>query len=196
MGLLALSLGCASHSQTKTQGDPLIGEIYPKGQGPTPQTTPNGPPGFAPSKTSSIAPPSSPTQSLTPAALATTTLPGGRPLAITPKNFDPVPGTLTSSTQIKTPEPLVVPIPKDTTTTGLQPTASWNGGPPSQNDIIAQLGKRGVLFQKQDNVPEGVRLTVVVPHPQQPGVTRVYEATAPDYPAAVQAILLQIDQSR
>jgi len=61
-----------------------------------------------------------------------------------------------------------------------------------KDTLSRQLQERGVLNQKQDVVPEGIRLTCYVSRNGGAGL-RVYEASASDYTAAAQAILKQLD---
>jgi len=58
------------------------------------------------------------------------------------------------------------------------------------------LNDRGVIWQDQKQVANGVQFTCRVASKQDPNFIRVYEATARDYPSAVQAVLAQIDQQR
>ncbi|MBI3823508.1 MAG: hypothetical protein HY289_12635 [Planctomycetes bacterium] len=87
------------------------------------------------------------------------------------------------------------------------PTGSWqtpNAAPVTQPATVAlsaaellakQLKDRGVIDQKQDVGPDGVRLTCYVL--QGPGGGyRILEVTAVDYAAAAQAILQQLDVPR
>jgi hypothetical protein len=80
----------------------------------------------------------------------------------------------------------------------LTTSGTWgSANPVSNNDSLqAQLKARGVLYQKEDRVPEGVRVSCIVASRQNPSITRVYEAVARDYPSAVQAVLKQLDQQR
>ena len=52
---------------------------------------------------------------------------------------------------------------------------------------------RGVTWQHQDRVAEGVQFSCTVPNRHNPDITRLYRATAGDYDAAVRAVLQQID---
>lgn len=60
--------------------------------------------------------------------------------------------------------------------------------------LQAQLHSRGVQRLTRQSVPEGVKVMCILPRRDNPSSTRVYEATATDYPAALRAVLQQIDQ--
>lgn len=68
-----------------------------------------------------------------------------------------------------------------------------NSAPAVNPDVLGkQLQDRGVINQKVDNVPAGVKLTCYVARVGGAGF-RVLEATAVDYNSAAQAIIQQID---
>jgi hypothetical protein len=67
--------------------------------------------------------------------------------------------------------------------------------PPSTEALSKQLQDRGVINQKQDVAPEGVRLTCYVSRGPGAGL-RILEVTAADYASAAQAILKQLDATR
>jgi len=58
------------------------------------------------------------------------------------------------------------------------------------------LKSRGVIWQDQKTLDDGVHFTCRVVNSQDPNFVRVYEAIGPDYRSAVQAVLDQIDQQR
>jgi len=195
---LAGALGC--NTPDKKKDDPLFG-VKPPQVNPVPPT-----PGAAPgAQTRGVVPPiPGATSSGSTAALAT--LPGGRPLAIDdPRSADPAANS--SAT------PHVQPIPRELPTNpALLTTGSWtqptqqtppitpNLPPPATvpagDPQLALLQARGAISQKVDNVAEGVHLTVIVPNRAAPGSMRIFETTARDVTAAVQAIVEQIDQQR
>lgn len=187
VGVFSCLAGCSSLTSTAGGGDPLLGE-QPRNQAP-PRTS------AAPVKTGALVPPiPSPHLSSSPAALAAGTLVGGRPLAID----DQQPTPPTAGTQLRRPEPIVQPLPRSPAPPGLLTAGSWvPAAQTAANDPWqAQLRARGVLWQRQEQVLEGVKFIALVPHRQQPNVTHTYEATARDYPSAVQAVLQQIDAQR
>jgi hypothetical protein len=139
-----------------------------------------------------------------PATLAGTTgqSPLGRPLAIDDNHGGPpflpvnrtaqAPGALGAN-----PTPKVERVPDATPTTGSVQTNQPDVQPVSANQptgddaLSKQLEDRGVINQKQEPVPEGVRLTCYVS--RGPGLgLRIVEITAADYAAAAQAILQQL----
>jgi hypothetical protein len=67
--------------------------------------------------------------------------------------------------------------------------------PTSAEILSKRLQERGVLDQKQEAVPEGVRLTCYLSRGPAGGL-RVLEVAAADYATAAQAILQQLDNSR
>jgi hypothetical protein len=81
--------------------------------------------------------------------------------------------------------------------TGLQPVPTVNlAGFSQTDDLKNSLAARGVIWQDQQQFDGGVRFRCRVANPQNPNSVRVYEATAADYPTAVQAVLNQIDTGR
>jgi hypothetical protein len=82
--------------------------------------------------------------------------------------------------------PAAVPIPVPHTVT---PVGFTEADP-----LQTALKSRGVIWQDQKAVADGVQFTCRVTNPLDPNFLRVYEATARDYQSAVQAVLLQIDQ--
>jgi len=64
------------------------------------------------------------------------------------------------------------------------------------DSLLSQLRARGVTWQKAQNVAEGVRFSCIVPNPQHPETMHTYETVGPDYAAAVQAALWQIDKEQ
>ncbi len=133
----------------------------------------------------------------------TSTAGGGDPLlGEQPRNQAP---PRPSSTPVKT-GALVPPIPSPHLSSSPAALAAGSlvGGRPLAIDdqqptpptAGTQLRARGVLWQRQEQVPEGLRFTALVPLRQQPDITRTYVAVASDYPSAVQAVLQQIDAQR
>jgi hypothetical protein len=142
-------------------------------------------------------------------------LSGGRTtLAIDDKNMSPGgawqgPGGVTPASgqagpvQLQRPEPIVDPVQRPTPVplppagpTGVTP-ASYSATPGSMAEneqLQAQLKTRGVTWQNQQVVAEGIKFTCAVPNRHNPDITRLYEATAGDLGAAVRAVLQQIDE--
>jgi hypothetical protein len=194
--------GCSLGNKRNKAEDPLLGN--PKG--PPGPGAPAAPP---PGTRSQAEVPPIPTASSSPsnAALAANPLPGSRPLSIGSVDAAATPaGTLTSGpsngAKLSRPEPIVQPIPRDAGSTApgtsaVVPVGTWGaaGQQPTTTDPIQQkLKDRGVTFQRQEVVSGGIHFSCTVPNPQNPAVTRFFEATAPDYPSAVQAVLQQMDQ--
>jgi hypothetical protein len=207
-----LAAGCSNTNQGHLTGDPLFGEFGIKQPGPVSPPAPSTPPA---SKTQASLPPNGlppiPTAqfSSSPAALAAGPLPGARPLAIdgsgglaTGGNNNIIPAS-TNGAGLK---PIVLPVPRETAPNSLPvvpaagsgsatspPGPAW-GSPAADPDaaIREQLKARGVLYSKVDTVPEGVRLSVIVPKRGEPDATRVFEATGRDFNSAAQAILQKL----
>jgi hypothetical protein len=66
----------------------------------------------------------------------------------------------------------------------------------AEDPLLAQLRARGVTWQKAQNVAGGVKFSCLVPNPQHPEVTRMYEAIGPDYPSAVRGALYLVDREQ
>ena len=63
----------------------------------------------------------------------------------------------------------------------------------ADDQAVKTLQSRGVLQQKVDTVPEGVRLTCYIPRGPEGGL-RALEVTAADYISAAQTMLQQLEQ--
>jgi hypothetical protein len=63
----------------------------------------------------------------------------------------------------------------------------------ADDQLQAALKSRGVLWQDQKVLADGVHFTCRVPNPHDPNFTRVFEATAGDYRSAVLAVIQQLD---
>lgn len=193
---LLLQTGCST-TKPHAKGDPLVGEIHPPGGAPNSPVPPNP---ASHSKSAAVPPIPSTQGPVTNASLAS--LDGGRSLAIgsntpvsggqpasyvTPANMPPVspsPGG-----------PKVMPLPRDTSPPAVATTGSVSANQQTNDLLQAQLKARGVIFQKQDSVPDGVKFVCIVPVPGS-NDNQFFEATARDYPTAVQAVIFQIDQQK
>jgi hypothetical protein len=161
--------------------------------------------------------------STNPATLAGTSGQGplGRPTPIADNNssgpaFLPGQSTLGSKTQQvpdmlgPNPNPKVEQVPDiKPANQPVTPAGSWQMPQPNQPAVQSaaavlpasaeilskRLQERGVLDQKQEAVPEGVRLTCYLPRGPAGGL-RILEVIAADYATAAQAILQQLDNSR
>jgi hypothetical protein len=202
-----------SPKATAAAGDPLIGgDPVPNKSTPT----------AAPSKTKSAALPPLPSSSsaTTTAAMAIgEPLPGSKTLAIDDGRNTPGGGwqggegkggtsaTLTgvqvagAGVQLHRPEPIVEPVPRPVPV-ALPPAvpavtpASFStvpAGALENEQLQALLKARGVSWQHQERVAEGVKFICAVPNRHNPDISRIYEATAADYASAVRAVLPQID---
>lgn len=188
--LMLAVVGCKSADKE----DPLFG-VKPPQVNPVPPATSSNP-GGAPRAQAPPIPGN--TSAVSTAALAS--LPGGRPLAIN----EPRPAQGSNTTVA----PSVQPIPRDAgQAPALLTTGSWAQNPPATGSYppatdnfvdpnFALLQARGASSQKVDQLPQGVRLTVLVPNRANPGAVRVYEAVERDVATATQAILQQIDAQR
>lgn len=196
--------GCSALQGKDKKSDPLFGDHVPK----------DGGGAGGPSKTSANVPPIPSASSSSNAALAMATLPGAKQLAIgepeRPPAKVPSSGTLTSAaattppgsvTQpvppgspatLSPPQPVVVPVPRDTTVQ----TAAATSQDQTSEYFMSQLRARGVSWHRADSVAGGIRFACIVPNRQNPSVTRIFEATAADFPSAVNAVLRQIDNQK
>jgi hypothetical protein len=213
VGLAVLVGGCQSINDTKAQpGDPLMGEKVPDKPfgviGPTPP--PQNRAGMTPAQPPSIA-----SKSLV-GALIPDTIPGGKSLAINDplKQSTPVPapdtwqpkntGNLTAGQGVapvilRVPEATIPPVPPPVLGTNLtvQPSAyTLPAGSTDYDQLQAALKKRGVVWQNQKTLPDGLHFICGVANSQDANFTRIYEAIAQDYRSAVLAVLEQIDQKR
>lgn len=206
LGLLVMLLtGCSQAPTTAKQNhDPLHGILTPPGQPPQPggagkpsnpyATTPTDPPNATPTSFSSTNPAT--------LAIGSGQGPLGRPLAID-DNGKPYP-TGAGGYPGPNPTPRVEPVP-DIGPAPMRPANDWktpqipapNGASqiPTEQSLYAQLQSRGVLQQKQDAVPEGIRLTCYVSRGPEGGL-RAVEVTAGDYSAAAQTMLQQLEAKR
>ncbi len=186
--------GCKTGANAKNN-DPLFG-VQPPQVAPVPPAGSNGSnlPPTAPTAAWNNVPPIPRTTSAgSTATLAT--LPGGRPLRIN----EQAPGKAPST------GPNVQPIPRDVATNpGLLTTGAWAKQTPAINipsapnisseQALAQLDQRGVLQYKVDQVPEGVRLTALVPNRADPTQFRSVVATATSVQDAAVAVLQKMEQ--
>ncbi|GEM_PF-4723533 len=201
LGLACLLTGTVGCKSADKKDDPLFG-VKPPQVNPVPPTT-----GANPQARAGVPPIPGNTSAGSTAALAS--MPGSRPLSI---NAPPpsVPQKISTV-------PNVQPIPRDVPRTpGLLATGSWGQQtppitpnlpaitpnlPPAPGDHsvdapFAPLQVRGASAQFVDSVPEGVHLKVLFPNRAHSGSVRIYEATARDTAAAVEAVVQQIDQQR
>lgn len=120
--------------------------------------------------------------------------------------------------QAPAPDPLLTQPSTTANTTPTQPPrqgltwpdVNWAANPPPQpaavtppppgqapiDPLQAQLKSKGVTWQRAENVAGGVKFTCIMPNPQNPQTSRAYEAIGPDYPAAVRAVLWEIDNRK
>lgn len=191
--LTGCSNGGLLHGSKNHKTDPLFGDPASK----------DNDKGGGPPRTSSNVPAIPPATASSNVALAMATpLPGARPLSIGENVNEPVPArpatTLTSTNTtpgnaLSRPQPVVVPLPRETP--DVQPALMTVPASQSNEYFLSQLRARGVTWHRADSVPGGIRFSCIVPNRQNPTITRTFEATAPDFPAAVNAVLQQIDRN-
>jgi hypothetical protein len=209
VGLALLGLnGCqTSTSDTRTVGaDPLKGEKLPEKTAIGPQMPPQNRAGMTPPQPSTIASKSNA------ALLDPDPLVGGRPPLVIPdpqKQQAPMlpaggwqakpDGSLTGA-QNGPPVVLRLPVATDAPTPPVPGTNSppqpLPGSSTDNAQLQAALKQRGVLWQDQKYVADGIRFSCAVANPLDASYSRVYEATAPDLRSAIMAVLEQIDQHR
>jgi hypothetical protein len=68
--------------------------------------------------------------------------------------------------------------------------------PATYEELQQELKKRGVTWQGQETTDQGVKFTCSIADPQNPNRQRVFEAVGPDYVAAIQLVLQQIDRQK
>lgn len=212
--------GCSATPTTAQQHhDPLHGVLVPPGAVPQPTNGPKASNTLIPApQTGSIngIPPIPTNNTATnPATLASMNFQGplGKPLAIDDEGRAQWPGQLTARSQPlgfvpANTNPKVEQVP-DANSSGPQqaPPASWlltpSNRPPtlppadaapvaSADALRQQLQARGVVNQKVDPVPEGIRLTCYLQRSDSQGF-RVLAVERTDYATAAQAILRQLE---
>jgi hypothetical protein len=194
-------------------GDPLVGEWVPKGFTAAPAPPRNT------SKGGGVPPLPQATSTSSTAAIAQgDPLPGSRPLRINngkgsdgwqrlPAEQERNPGQLTTGqgnpaggVNLRRPEPVpVAPVGQAWQAPGgVVPTSTWPGTstPSDYDQLQAQLKARGVAWQRLETLSDGYKFTCSVPNPEHPEFSRIYEASARDYRAAIHAALEQIDRSQ
>ncbi|MCI0680868.1 MAG: hypothetical protein L0Y71_02090, partial [Gemmataceae bacterium] len=169
---LLLSVAGCKFGDSKPKDDPLLG-VKPPNVAPVPPTT-GANPGGQSSRTTTPPIPAA-TSAASTAALAS--LPGARQLSIDTSAPAPAPTPTTSSV------PNVHAIPRDApgapgllTAGHSTPPITPNLPPAPGGDVFAPLQARGALGHTVDQIPEGIRLTVLVPDRREPGTVRAYEA--------------------
>lgn len=218
-GLMSLAGGCSStpHAQAPPlPPDPLL--VPPKAPQ-LPGTPPSQAQAFQPNGVPALPASLTATNPATLAGASGWQGPTARPLQIDDgKSSGPpfLPGQLTSGSKTPqvpgmpgylppNPNPKVEEVPDvgKPFTPPVTPTGSWQTqaaptpptipAAPTDADLAKRLRERGVVDQKQDATPDGVRLTCYI---SRGDGYRILEVTAPDYAAAAQAILKQLDASR
>jgi hypothetical protein len=203
--------GCSSPqvAQIEKSGDPLLGANPGPLVNPTPAQA-AAPPGGASAQAGT--PPLPPSGLSTNAALASQS-PTAHSLAIGEppgegwqRNIQGTPAAAATAAGSATPvsQPKVLPVPKDTSVTAsssqsVRPAGSWASNTPSSSaatptaqDLEKLLVSRGVMGHKEFDVPGGgVRLVCAVPAGTS---NQIYDVTAADFAAAVQAVVRQIDE--
>ena len=216
---LTLATGCSSAPiATGPPADPLYGVLVPPGL-PQPTNTPRADAGTVPPAPLAYTPGGTPAfpalmSSSNPATLAGASWQGplGRPLAIDDANSTGppfLPGQVAKSQEVlgANANPKVERVPDITPPVQpVLPTGSWQTNPSviqptsaglaaSDDALAKQLQDAGVINQRQDPVPDGVRLMCYVSRGPGEGL-RIIEMTAVDYARAAQAILTQLNASR
>jgi len=220
---LAFLGACGCGATNKNKGDPLLGEFGPKGEvKPPPAKTssnqvPPIPTATAGINTANLAAGTLPGgRNL--AISQPQTNPDNGPNSLTSGSKE------NANAVLSKPEPVVQPVPRDNNNIPVVPASNWDKSqqppppdplltqqtnpanplspgqvPPGQqpaDPLQSQLKARGVAWQRAENVAGGVKFSCIVPNPQNPQVSRAYEAIGPDYPAAVRAVLWEIDNKR
>jgi len=212
----ALALGGCNHGTKLTHnGDPLVGEMHPnpKPYGVTPQP--------ASQRSRAVAPLPEPLDAGSLAELnrgqplpePDPLIGEGRPLALrgptTPGGWEATPPAALTSRQggqppaptLRAPQPVEavsrVPGQPSQGAPGQVQTAGWPGASSwDYRQLQAQLKARGVTWQKQESYKDGFKFTCSAPNPRNPEYSRIYEAEARDYEAAILAVLREIDKDQ
>jgi hypothetical protein len=212
--LLILS-GCKSTSEAQSkEGDILFGERpydKPAGVASSPTPPPQNRAGMSPQPAPAIASKSNAAMVIPPDPLPGAKnpldIPDTQTATTAPASWMPKPdGTLAGGLQpvpviLKVPEAapaVVTPVPVSNSTAPqpkvqLLPSVAPAGGS-EMDQLQAKLKQRGVLWQEQQQLADGVHFTCAVANPKDPTFSRVYETTAQDLPAAINQVLEQMDQ--
>lgn len=175
-----LPCGCSSMARDRQAEDPLLGG-FRRASGPGEVAVAAPAPAEASGRTASAAAPGS-------GPLALREQVGGSPAGVQPAWQPPAQPVVQPASQPRPPEPVFQPVSR----------ASASPVPASRStyeQIQAQLTARGVKWQRQETWGDtGWKFSCSVPNKQNPFISRTYEAQAPTYLAAVQAVLEQIDR--
>ena len=180
---ILLAAGCSTTETT--QADPLKGQIHP--QNPTQYGSAPPPSAAQPASTKTTGGvPGIPSTQAPYNNMALASMQGDR-ARCWPSMPEEAPAPRASHPTLAT-DPPSCPCRRDSAAT--VPASSGSTG-----DVLqAQLRARGVIWQKQEAVADGIRFTCIVPNRINPETSKIYEATARDAVTAIQAILVQIDQ--
>jgi hypothetical protein len=194
--------GCTSLNDTRAKpgGDPLFGEKQvdrpPIGPTPPPQnragmTVPPAPTTTAAKSTAAIIanPPDPLTTTRPPLAIgdASTQTVGGWQ----PKTAGQTSGAGGPTVQLQTPQsPGIQPVPLPVPVVPI----NLGGGPNDTTQLMAALKARGMIWNTEQPVAGGVHFSCgLAASPQNPTLIHVYDATAADAAAAMNAVLQKID---
>jgi hypothetical protein len=197
--LLGALEGCKGPSETRTAGDPLVGEKPPDKTygvaGPTPP----------PQNRAGMQAPPTPTATASKsnaAMLIPDALPGAKESLImteVPKqpvtgqptgNWQPKPGATRNGVPDSIPgnnAPVAVGL-------ALQPVPISPPGGVILPELQQKLKDHGVSYQGQTAMPDGIRYTFAVPNPQNPNFSRLYEVIAADVNDAARDVLDKMDK--
>ena len=173
---LVIAAGCSPPERVP---DPMKGEIHPQ------QNANNityGPTLAPANQGHNTAVPPSPSNDGSVSTMALASMSGSRPLAI---------GVSQTSTSAFSPAPTVQAVQPDPPAV----IGSFSAIKQTHDILQEQLRYRGVEWQQQEAVPEGVKFTCIVRNRNSTENSKIYESTARDYVSAVQAVLLQIDKN-
>jgi hypothetical protein len=210
-GLLGLILpGCSGTNQGHLAGDPLFGEFGLKQPGPSsppppppipsaqfsssPAALAAGPlPGARPLAIDGSGQGANPIipASANGATLRPIVLPVPRESTANGPTVIPAAGTAAVPAAVPVPGTPAAPVPGTAAVT-VPPSGAPQPQAVSDAVLLDQLKARGVLYHKIDTLPEGIRLSVIVPNPPPSDATRVLEATGRDFNSAAQAILQKL----
>jgi hypothetical protein len=202
---IVLAPGCQSANESRArQGDPLTGEMPPPVSmvGPTPPspgqnraatTTPQTPQSTASKSIADILTQAEPLEGGKKLAIADNRSPGGgawQPNGVQAVGQGGAPAIILRDPQVG----VVQPVPAPGQSGAAQPVPQYSGN--NLDPLQAQLRARGMVWQKTELVAGGVRFTCAVPNRQDATSLQIYQATAPDEPTAIQAVLLKINQQQ
>jgi hypothetical protein len=113
-----------------------------------------------------------------------------------PATLAPSPAALTVAPRLKGDTYLGIDTPVRGARNQPVQQTGWTGSALSRDQAWEQLQARGIAWQQLERKGDQWRLRCTVPNPNNPEVSRFYEATAADEVSAIWAVIEKIDGQR